>query len=71
MYRFAAPAVDEQESGVVTRDKTGSRKNEITDTSILECLIDAECAFSAAVSEMDIFENVGGIKIDSVKGNLN
>ena len=69
---LAAPAVDEEEGHPVTGDETGDDEDEVTDSDIVEILVNGKGTSHvlARSAETNCGKNDGGVQSETVEGNL-
>jgi hypothetical protein len=67
---LSSPRVDEEEGGIVSREKTSSGKNEIAHTDILQVVVDTNNAFNWGSTEADRLQDNTRVETETVKCDL-
>ena len=68
--RSSSPRIDKKECGIVSGDKTRSRKDEIADTDILEFFINAQDALNWGSTEANCLQDDTRVEAETVKCDL-
>jgi len=68
--RFSAPRVDEEEGGVVTRDKTSDGQNDVPYTDIVQTMECTNTSLRCCTTESDSLQDDRRVEPESVEGNI-
>ena len=69
---LAAPGIDEEEGNPISRNKAGNRENKVSDTNVVESLVDVErgtCG-SRTATEVNGSQDDRAIETEAIKGDL-
>ena len=69
--RLAAPGVDEKEGDPVSGNETSNGENQVTDGDVVQVVVDLSGTSGVWGSETDGGQNDGGVKPETIEGNLN
>jgi type II secretory pathway component PulM len=68
--RLAAPLVNEEEAGPVSRDQTSGGKNQISNANVVQVIVYSTSTFALSATETDSRQNDTRVQTKTVESNL-